>query len=206
MKKLCLILSALQLSLFAADPVVFSATLTTAANGHKLYQPGDPDVPHLLFPADQVKNLPPPTSYEDAIGSATVIYNPETRELKYAVSYTNLSGPPLMMHFHLGFPGVDGPILFTIFGEPYSKAKYMNWRDTGKPTARVAPPGNSGFVTGTFILDGASEIKPALKRDQEEKMLYQGAFYINIHTFLNEQGELRGQLIPLNAPSVASTK
>ena len=47
-------------------------------------------------------------------GTAYVFINPSATEIKYAVSYTGLSGPLVASHIHVGAPGTNGQIMFPL--------------------------------------------------------------------------------------------
>jgi hypothetical protein len=51
-----------------------------------------------------------PAVQSDATGTADLTYNPTTRELTWSVSYSGLSGPVTMAHFHNAAAGANGPV------------------------------------------------------------------------------------------------
>ncbi len=179
-----------------AEPIPLQATLTTASVAHALFQPGDEKVPHPVYTEFCGEQLDP-RPYPHATGSATLLFDPETNELKYSISYGGLSGPPIMMHFHYGEPGVTGPIVQTISGEPTGDSKGLGWTASPPTSGDVAPKGMSGFITGVYKVQGNPHLTPALSQEEEVQALLGGKIYINIHTCLNELGELRGQILPL---------
>ena len=108
-----------------------------------------------------------------AVGVASMLFTPSTDTLQYAISYAGLSSAPFMAHFHFGLPSTNGPILQTICGKP-------------KPTLEGAcPDANAGMMHGSWHLSAS-----------EAKDLLMGKVYINLHTKLNQNGEIRGQVIP----------
>lgn len=109
----------------------------------------------------------------DATGGGVFLFNPQTDVLSYAVVYAGLSGNPTMAHFHLGAATTNGPILQTICGMP-------------APTlAGACPSATAAMISGTW----------SVPKD-EVKSLLEGKVYVNFHTTLNPNGEIRGQLVP----------
>lgn len=113
-----------------------------------------------------------------ATGLAIAILDRSNNELTYSITYKGLSGRPMMAHFHRGDKGESGPPVRTIFGKPETE---------GAPS--TAPEGNSAFVSGSWTGEG----KQALTDELEEAIL-SGNIYVNVHTELNQGGEIRGQL------------
>lgn len=108
-----------------------------------------------------------------ATGSGTFLFNPTTDVLSYGIAYAGLSSAPTMAHFHFGAPTTNGPIVQTLCGMP------------GPLLNGPCPTSPSGFLTGAWKV-------PA---DQVSALL-QGHLYVNFHTKLNPNGEIRGQLLP----------
>lgn len=50
-----------------------------------------------------------PAVQTGATGTADLTYNTATRELTWSLSYSGLSGPATMVHFHNGAAGMNGP-------------------------------------------------------------------------------------------------
>ena len=73
-------------------------------------------VPGAVSGADEVFSGPLRGSNEvprvttNASGTAYVFINEAETEVKYAVSYTGLSGPLIAAHVHVGAAGSNGPI------------------------------------------------------------------------------------------------
>ncbi len=179
------------------ERVAFCAFLSPKNEAHKLYRAGDANVPHpFSIYKDRAKD--PVFPYEQACGFGAFLFNPSTSELEYAVSYAGLSGRPIMMHFHLGAAGAEGPVIQTIFGEPYHTFEPIGTSPVPPLNGKEAPKGRSGFVTGKYTLIGNKTLSPPLTADEEKKLLFKGGIYINIHTYLNEAGEVRGQIVPCN--------
>jgi len=112
------------------------------------------------------------------VGSATATLNETTDLFSWNVGYTVSDiatyGTPIMAHFHVGPPGVDGPIVITL-------------ADNSMMTPVVAIP--TSFI-GSQIVTGsqASEIAA-------------GDWYVNVHTTVYPAGIIRGQLSPTPEPA-----
>ena len=177
------------------NSMTFHAYLSPQHEVHKLFEPGDRDVPHpFAFYDDMAKD--PVYQYEDACGYGTFLFDPEKDELHYAVAYSSLSGAAIMMHFHLGGPRVGGPIIQTIFGEPYTNVKGLGSSTEPPLSGKKGPDSRAGFVSGVYKLQGNPHLKPPMSVQEEREKLMNGEIYVNIHTYLNEAGEIRGQVSP----------
>ncbi|MDF1760446.1 MAG: CHRD domain-containing protein [Coxiellaceae bacterium] len=172
-------------------PILMTAKLSLTQVSHKLFKPSASNVPHPFYKAKCAKSTP--KKYASANGQAVVWYNPKTNVMKYAITYQGLSGSPIMAHFHIGQAGKGGPIVQTICGMPPKGSKALGF-SAPAINGHVCPQGASGFFTGTYKLHGNAEDK--LTAAQEKQALLNGKLYINIHTCLNELGELRGQIVP----------
>lgn len=162
---------------------------------HKLFEPGDPKDPHPFYKDRSDEPIYP---YPNACGSGTLLFDPDTNELHYSFSYSGLSGRPIMMHFHIGSASQSGPIIQTIFGKPYGPetVKGLGSSEASPTSGKDAPYSRSGFVSGVYQLNGNAQLNPPLSKEQEIKALFNEGVYVNIHTYLNELGEIRGQIIP----------
>jgi hypothetical protein len=113
-------------------------------------------------------------------GTVYVFINPAGTEIKYAVSYTGLSGPLLAAHIHVGAPGVSGQIMFPLVAGPstmFGSLTAANFQSTSS-----APTFASALAA-----------------------IRSGNAYINLHTALHPQGEIRAQLKPQAAPAPTPT-
>lgn len=107
----------------------------------------------------------PPVS-SPSQGVALVTYNTTQKMLCYALSYSPLSSPETVAHFHdPGAPTVPAPVVFPITPSP---------SPVGSPK------------------DGC--VGPLSK--QQEKDLKKGLFYLNVHSEEHPAGEIRGQVLP----------
>jgi hypothetical protein len=121
----------------------------------------------------------PPVS-SPSQGVALVTYNTTQKLLCYALSYSPLSSPETVAHFHgPGAPTVSAPVVFAITPSP---------SPIGSPKQGCVGP-----LT-----------KP------QEKELKKGLYYLNIHTTNFPLGEIRGQVLPekgsfKNVPTTTTT-
>ncbi len=121
-------------------------------------------------------------------------------QLKFKIEYKGLSGSPIMAHFHNGAPGVSGPILQTICGDPPPTSAIGYSPDS--LLGPECPSGTSGVLEGIYPLqdykcpEGDSSCT-SLTVDQQVQLLACGNLYVNFHTCLNQPGEISGQIIPL---------
>lgn len=141
-----------------------------------------------------------PSKLENAIGSGTFTFDTELNQIKFKIEYSGLSGPAIMAHFHNGAPGVSGPILQTICGmpPPTSAIGYSNdpiiYRECLETT--------SGVMQGTYQLKDykcpeEDNSCKSLTVEQQTQLIACGNLYVNLHTCLNQPGEISGQVIPL---------
>ncbi len=100
-----------------------------------------------------------------AAGVVTLVQGPGTSEVTFAVSAHGLSGPATAMHFHQAAAGATGPVVVTLTDS-------ITRNEDGEL-----------FASDTVAVD--SDFLGALEA---------GQIYLNIHTALNPDGELRGQV------------
>jgi hypothetical protein len=117
------------------------------------------DVP--LTGAQQVPPVQTPGS-----GSAKLTYDSSTRGVTWNISFSGLTSPATMAHFH-------GPA-------PAGKNAGVKVWLSQKGTMGVTSP-----ITGQATLS-----------PDEAKMFEAGDMYINVHTKNNPDGEIRGQVMP----------
>lgn len=136
----------------------------------------------------------------NAIGQAAFMFDSASRKLQFKIEYSGLSGSPIMAHFHNGAPGVSGPILQTICGEPPPTSAIGFSADA--LLGPKCPGGTEGILEGTYTLkdykcpEGDSSCT-SLTLEQQVQLLACGNLYVNFHTCLNQPGEISGQIIPL---------
>jgi CHRD domain len=94
------------------------------------------------------------------------------KTLKFKLAFSNLTGPPVMAHIHVGAAGVAGPVLIWLCGLGAPDSQLVAARPCASP------------LTGTVTLTAAAQ------KDFANHLLY-----VNVHTAKNPGGEIRGQLI-----------
>jgi hypothetical protein len=122
---------------------------------------------HFTATLTGAQENPPVTTTASGTGAFTL--NPERTELKYDITYRDLSGPlSAGGHFHTGATGTNGSVRRNIAsgGDPASATISGVWRSTD------AQPLTRAFVDSLLL----------------------GRIYVNFHTQANGTGEIRGQL------------
>jgi hypothetical protein len=115
---------------------------------------------------------PPNTNDSNAFGVAFVTFNTGTGELCFSISYRGLTSKETNAHFHApNPPGLNAGVVVQL------------------PTHPTQGSPKNGCVTPV----------PELT-EQQRRELFQGLWYINIHTEKNTGGEIRGQVLPQSAP------
>jgi hypothetical protein len=123
--------------------------------------------------------VPPLAAGTGAAGSAEVFVNLATRVLTYEVKVFNMPTNTTAGHFHVGGPGLAGPVV-----------------------VNLAPPA----VNDDFTLRGSANGSAfSVRADQGIRTwddfiqaLVGGQVYVNIHSVANGGGEIRGQLVPVD--------
>ncbi len=155
---------------------------------------GDKNIPHPFYTVAECKKLGRPGTFESAKGNGLYTYNPSTKELTFEITYSGLSGTPVMVHFRHGGDGDSGPIVQTICGRPPPGDKALGF--SAPPLVSAAcPTGIAGTLKGTYTVAGNAKIIPPLTADAEGKLFLAGDMYLLITTCLNQRGELRGQIM-----------
>jgi hypothetical protein len=120
----------------------------------------------IIMSAAQENN---PANNSSALGSMDVIYRRDSKVLNYKVTWTGLTGNPILMHIHGQAPtGYNTGVVQTILSAP-------------NPALFPA----NGTYSGTLVVDEVVV---------KEKDLLNGFYYMNIHTTLWPGGEIRGQI------------
>ena len=101
-----------------------------------------------------------------AIGTADLTYDPAIRLVTWSVTYTGLSGPATMAHFH--GPATAG-----------NNAPPVIWL-TQKGATSVESP-----------IKGEVTLTP-----EQAQQFTAGEWHINVYTQANPKGEIRGQVVP----------
>jgi plastocyanin len=122
---------------------------------------------------DGAQEVPaPPKPNAKAIGAGAFVLSSDGKELGFALTYSDLSGPAVAIHFHNGEVGKAGPVVQTICG-PQNQ----------NPLLGACPAATNGTLGGVW----------KIPTEQAEALL-KGNLYINVHTSDNPSGEIRGQI------------
>jgi hypothetical protein len=107
--------------------------------------------------------------------------------LSYRLSYSDLTGPALFAHIHLGQPAIAGGVIAFLCDSTENALP-------GVPDC----PGAGGTVTGTIepgdVVGPAGQGIASGEFDELVAALRVGATYANVHTVLFQPGEIRGQI------------
>jgi hypothetical protein len=106
-----------------------------------------------------------PAVTTSASGIFDVWYDKKTHILNYVVSWKDLPSNPVGFHIHGTAPaGFNAPVIQTFV---------------------LTGLGKSGTYSGNVLIDGVKF---------KESDLFAGLYYINMHTTVNNGGEIRGQI------------
>ncbi len=110
-------------------------------------------------------------------GTATVTVNTATQEVTYKVDVFNLPSGATAAHFHVGGPGLAGPVVVN-FSVPQNISN--DFTISGRATASDLVPRQAQGI-GSW--------------DDFIQALLLGQIYVNVHSAVNGGGEVRGQVI-----------
>jgi len=113
-------------------------------------------------------------------GSLRLRVNEGGTAISFELSYANLEGGAVTAaHIHFAQPGVNGaPIAFLCGGT--------------KPACPVAPATISGTIVAADILDASAQGIAAGQLGEALRAMRAGVTYVNVHTGLFPNGEIRG--------------
>ncbi|WP_223650456.1 CHRD domain-containing protein [Hymenobacter psoromatis] len=117
---------------FFATTALAALTLATACK-KKDDSPAPAPVMQLSGSLNSANSVNPPSA-STATGTVTGTYDPTSKVLNYTLTFSGLTGPPTVAHFHYGDPKHAGAIFI-----PFSNL----------------PTGTSGTITGTATLVAA---------------------------------------------------
>ena len=158
------------------------------------WEAGDKNVPHPFYTPTECRKLGKPGTYMNAKGNGVYTYDPSKQELHFEITYSGLSGTPIMVHFRKGGDGDAGPIVQTLCGRPPPNDDKLGY-SAPAIVSKECPNGTSGKFKGVYKVAGNDKIKPPLTADAEGELLVNDGMYVLITTCLNQTGELRGQIM-----------
>lgn len=112
------------------------------------------------------QEVPAVTVNSDGSGTGAFTLDDTMSELDFRITFSNLTGPIVAAHFHVGAANESGPVVRTITGDFSGNTATGKWQSTD-----------------------SEPLTPALV-----DALLKGNLYINIHTAANGPGEIRGQI------------
>ena len=149
----------LQMLLFAICAIASTGALAAIARfDAQLSQSNEVGVPALPVPF--------------AFGSASILFDTDSGDLEWVISFSGLSGTPIGAHIHEAPVGTNGGIVLSL-GSPVFSAP--------------GPSGVIGLYSDTATI-GAATLAAF------SSALFGDLLYVNIHTPSNGAGEVRGQL------------
>lgn len=133
----------------------------------------------IRFTANLSGNQETPAVLTGAFGTATVTLDLGAQTVAWEIDVFNMPSGTTAGHFHVGPPGVAGPIVLNIL-----------------PPANISNDyhlsGSAGASSPNFTARGEQGI-----RSWEDfiQSLLGGQMYLNVHSQVNGGGEIRGQVI-----------
>jgi hypothetical protein len=112
-------------------------------------------------------------------GTATITLDTATKAVTYRVDVYNMPSGTTQAHFHVGAPGVSGPVVVNFTVVPNISNDFAI---TGTATA------------GDLVVRTAQGIG---SWDDFIQALTLGQVYVNVHSTVNPGGEIRGQVLPV---------
>lgn len=112
-------------------------------------------------------------------GTATVTLNTATRAVTYKIDVYNMPSGTTQAHFHVGGPGVAGPVVVNFVVQPNISNDFSI---SGTATSADLVPRQAQGI-GSW--------------DDFIEALVLGQVYANVHSTVNPGGEVRGQVLPV---------
>jgi CHRD domain len=134
------------------------------------------------------ENEVPPVDTQ-ATGRIKLIANPQQSALDYQISLSDLNGVVNGAHIHKGSVGTNGPVVATLnVGGAFAGA-----------AASSSGSGGGSVMTSTSVggtITSADLKGPLAGKDVSDliRLIEDGNAYVNVHTYQNLNGEIRGQL------------
>ena len=145
----------------AAPTISFGATVEFGA-----ILSGGAEVPSVVTPGN---------------GEAFIVFDDETGDLAWLISFDDLLGPVVAAHIHAVAPGIADPSA--------ANGDVVIFLDSTNDGTIISGEGaTSGIFTGSQTLDLIGE-------EALIDQLFAGELYINVHTSAVPTGEIRGQIL-----------
>lgn len=138
------------------------------------------------------KNEVPPVN-TSATGTANITVSPDGKSLHYVLAVHNMTGV-MGAHIHVGTATQDGPVLIGLF----------NPKMSGPPSGKVNGMLAQGTITSADIKGNTT--KPVLPHagmtaqsvPDLVTLFNSSSAYVNVHTQMHQNGEIRGQIGPMS--------
>jgi hypothetical protein len=122
-------------------------------------------------------------------GNGTFKAKASNGAIDFTLTYSGLTTPAFMAHFHFAERGVNGGIFIWLCGKP------------GTPAHQACPPGNTskpetvtGHITAADIQAVPDQNVSAMDMATALRIIEAGDAYVNVHTSNFPAGEIRGQV------------
>src|SRR5438270_182571 len=122
-------------------------------------------------------------------GNGTFKAKASNDAIDFTLTYSGLTTPAFMAHFHFAQRGVNGGIFVWLCGNP------------GTPAHKPCPPGNTsqpqtvtGRITAADIQAVPDQNVSAMDMATALRIIEAGDAYVNVHTSKFPAGEIRGQV------------
>ena len=130
--------------------VILGASVTAVAGWVVAAKAAPATFKVALTGAQQVPAVATPGS-----GTANLTYDPATRMLTWNVTYSGLSGPATMAHFHVGGAGKNGPVAIWISKQGSPAESPI------KGEATLTPEQAQQFTAGDWYVNVHTQAHPA---------------------------------------------
>ena len=123
-------------------------------------------------------------------GTGTLKAKASNGGIDFTLTYSGLTTPAFMAHFHFAQRGVPGAIFIWLCGLP------------GTPAHKTCPPGTTetatvtGHITAADIQAVPAQNISAMDMATALRIIEAGDAYVNVHTNNFKAGEIRGQISP----------
>jgi hypothetical protein len=123
-----------------------------------------------------------PAIVTNAKGSFRARVADDGSSIQYELAFSDLEGPVLFSHIHVGQRGVAGGVSAFLCG------------GGGKPACPPAGGTVAGIVSAGDVVGPAAQGVGSGQIDRLLRAIRAGAAYVNVHSTLHPGGEIRGQL------------
>jgi CHRD domain-containing protein len=159
-----------------AVAAIASVVATTAVAG------GDKELRTRLTGFEEV-----PAVSTDASGKFKAHVRASSQEIRYELSYADLTGAVQQAHIHLGQRAVNGGISVFLCSN-------LGNGPAGTQPCPAAPATISGTITPADVIGPVDQGIDPMEFDELVRAIRAGVTYVNVHSETFPGGEVRGQL------------